>query len=230
MPEHPFNQGDNKIRDEKLAPFPRTKDAVQLHISEYYAIITHFDNELGRILKALEESGEKDNTYIILTSDHGLAVGQHGLMGKQNQYDHSIRMPFIIVGPDIEKGKRIEDMIYMQSVYATTCDLANIEIPESVEFKSLEGLLNGKEEGENYIFGGYKHLQRMIRTDKYKLIVYPIANEIQLFDVENDPMENDNLAYSKEYKERVKIMFTALVKKQKELGDNLILELNKRLD
>ncbi len=230
MHEHPFNQGDNNIRDEKLAPFPRTKEAVQLHISEYYAIITHFDNELGRILKALEESGQKDNTYIILTSDHGLALGQHGLMGKQNQYDHSVRMPFIIVGPDIEEGKRIDDMIYMQSVYATTCDLANIEIPESVEFKSIEGLLNGKSEGEEYIFGGYKHLQRMLRTDKYKLIIYPKVNEIQLFDMENDPMENDNLAYNKEYKETVKIMFTALVKKQKELGDNLILELNKILD
>ncbi|MCK4997896.1 MAG: sulfatase-like hydrolase/transferase, partial [Anaerohalosphaera sp.] len=80
--EHPFDQGGHKIRDEVLAPFPRTKRDVQVHLSEYYAIITHADYQIGRILEALEKSGKADNTYIIFSSDHGLAVGQHGLMGK----------------------------------------------------------------------------------------------------------------------------------------------------
>ena len=90
MPEHPFDQGDHRLRDENLAAFPRTEECVQLHRSEYYAIITHMDHEIGRILTALDSSGRADNTYIIFSSDHGLAVGHHGLMGKQNQYDHSV--------------------------------------------------------------------------------------------------------------------------------------------
>jgi len=61
LPQHPFDQGDYKIRDEVLAPFPRTKEVVQTHISEYYAIITHADHQIGRILDALEKSGEADN-------------------------------------------------------------------------------------------------------------------------------------------------------------------------
>src|SRR6185312_959068 len=94
LPEHPFDLGDYYIRDEVLAPFPRTRAAVQLHRSEYYAIISHLDTQIGRILDALEKTGKSQNTYVILTADHGLAVGEHGLLGKQNMYDCSIRVPW----------------------------------------------------------------------------------------------------------------------------------------
>jgi len=224
MKEHPFDQGDHFIRDEKLAPFPRTKEAVQLHRSEYYAIITHFDRELGRILKALEASGKADNTYVILSSDHGLAIGHHGLMGKQNQYDHSIRMPLIIKGPKLEKGKKIDNKVYLQSMFATTCELASIKIPETVEFKSIKNLLDGnKDGGEELIFGTYKNYQRMIRSDKYKLIVYPQIKKIQLFDIINDPDEIKNLAENEKYQKIKADLFKKLTDKQKELGDYLIL-------
>jgi choline-sulfatase len=226
MKEHPFDQGDHRIRDEKLAPFPRTKEAVQLHRSEYYAIITHFDRELGRILKALEASGKAENTYVILSSDHGLAVGRHGLMGKQNQYDHSIRMPLIIRGPGLSRGRKVDNKVYLQSMFATTCDLASIKIPETVEFKSLKKLLEGeKDGGEEYIFGTYKGFQRMIRSDDYKLIVYPHNKMVQLFDLKNDPLEITNLAESKKYQKIKKELFKQLIAKQKELGDYLILDL-----
>jgi choline-sulfatase len=85
-PEHPFDQGDHQIRDELLAPFPRTTEAVRLHRSEYYAHITYMDVQIGRILEALSQSGQAANTYVIFTADHGLAVGEHGLLGKQNLY------------------------------------------------------------------------------------------------------------------------------------------------
>jgi choline-sulfatase len=220
--EHPFDQGDHNIRDEKLAPFPRTKEAIQLHRSEYYAMISHLDRELGRILTALETTGKADNTYVILTSDHGLAIGQHGLMGKQNQYDHSVRMPFIIKGPGLAQGKKINNQVYMQSIYATTCDLAAIKIPEAVEFKSFENLLKDNAEGgEKYIFGAYKDLQRMIRSDAYKLIVYPHNKMVQLFDMVKDPYETNNLASSKEHQNIKKTMINALILKQQELGDFL---------
>ena len=79
LPEHPFDQGDGKVRDELLAPFPRTREAVQVHRSEYYAHITYMDHHVGQILDALERTGKASDTYVIFTADHGLAVGQHGL-------------------------------------------------------------------------------------------------------------------------------------------------------
>tara|TARA_R110001592_G_scaffold38414_5_gene126682 strand:+ start:3762 stop:5279 length:1518 start_codon:yes stop_codon:yes gene_type:complete len=225
MTEHPFNQGDHKVRDERLAPFPRTKEAVQLHRSEYYAIISHLDYELGRVLKALKNSGQEDNTYVIFTSDHGLAVGQHGLMGKQNQYEHSIRMPLIIKGPGLKPGTKVENKVYMQSMFATTCELASLETPKTVDFKSIKGLLTGdKNGGEEYIFGAYKKFQRMIRSDKFKLIVYPHINIIQLFDIENDPHEKKDLSTVKKFKKIKKKLLKELIQKQKEYRDFILLK------
>lgn len=225
MAEHPFDQGEHKVRDEMLAPFPRTKEAVQLHRSEYYAIISHADHEIGRILKALEASGKMENTYVILTSDHGLAVGQHGLMGKQNQYDHSVRMPLIIKGPGLKAGKKIDELVYMQSLFATTCDLAGIPIPETIDFGSLQNLMTHKNvKGEDYIFGAYKDLQRMIRSDRYKLIAYPHIKKIQLFDIEKDPHETTDLSNKKEFDKIKKQLFETMIQKQKELGDFMVLK------
>ena len=224
--EHPFDQGDHKIRDERLAPFPRTKEAVQLHRSEYYAMITHLDKEIGKILDALEKTGKSENTYVILSSDHGIALGQHGLMGKQNQYDHSIRMPLIIKGPGLSKGRIVKNKVYLQSMFATTCDLAFIDTPKTVDFKSIRDLLiQGDDGGEEYIFGTYLGYQRMIRSDEYKLIVYPKIKKTQLFDLINDPYERNNLASEKEYLKIKKELFEKLISKQKQLGDYMVLDI-----
>ena len=223
LPEFPFDQGDHKIRDERLAPFPRTGTAIQLHRQEYYAAITYLDHELGRILDALEKSGKMDNTYIIFTSDNGLAIGQHGLMGKQNQFDHSIRVPLIICGPGIKKGFLSDEMVYIQSAFATTCELAGIPIPETVELGSLVNIMKGQKGGEKYIFGAYRHLQRMVRSKEFKLIGYPEVKRIQLFDMINDPKEMCDLAADKSYDGVKQKLFDQLVKMQKELDDFLIL-------
>ena len=220
LPDHPFDIGIVGERDELLAPYPRTEEAVRLHRQEYYAIITHFDRELGRILDALEASGEAENTYIMFTSDHGLAVGMHGLMGKQNMYEHSVRMPLIIAGPGIRKDVRVDEMVYMQSLFATSCELAGIEIPAEVDFGSLCPLLkNSKAKGEEYIFGYFRHIHRMIRDKRYKLIVYPEAGQVQLFDLKKDPYETENLAENPRYRKIRARMFGALREKQAELGD-----------
>lgn len=224
LPEHPFDQGDNRIRDEKLAPFPRTEEAVRLHRQEYYAMITHMDNSVGRILEKLEQAGLDENTYVIFTSDHGLAVGMHGLMGKQNQYDHTIRIPLIFKGPNIKKGAIATGQVYMQSLFATTCELANIPIPNTVDFRSLiPQLKSTASEGEEYIYGSYRHLQRMIRTTQYKLIVYPQANRIQLFDLQADPYETKDLSSSLEHQEIKRMLFNKLQEKQKEFEDTIVL-------
>ncbi|WP_372725639.1 sulfatase-like hydrolase/transferase, partial [Novipirellula sp.] len=163
------------LRDERLGPFPRTKHAVQVHRGEYFALITHMDDQIGRILRAVEASGKADNTWIFFTADHGLAVGQHGLFGKQNMYDHSVRVPFIAVGPGVKPNAKIEQPIYLQDVMPTTLELAGAPKPEYVEFHSVLPMLAGETGSLDEIYGCYLNLQRSIRTDKYKLIVYPKA-------------------------------------------------------
>lgn len=227
LPEHPFDIGVRNERDEHLAPYPRTTEAVQLHRQEYYAIISHFDRELGRILDALDASEYKDNTYIIFTSDHGLAVGMHGLMGKQNMYDHSMRVPFIMTGPDVKKNHQTDAMVYMQNIFATTCDYAGINPPESIDFQSIRPIIEGKQKkGEEYIFGYFRDRHRMIRSDRYKLIIYPLVNEAQLFDMKKDPYETKNLINDPKHKKVKDELYKAFINKQKELGDTIKTELN----
>jgi arylsulfatase A-like enzyme len=125
-PEYPFKDSIGcvpSLRDEALAPFPRTEYAVKVHRQEYYAIISHMDAQIGRILDALEKSGKADNTYIFFTADHGLAIGNHGLMGKQNMYDHSIRVPLFVIGPDVPKNKKIDVDVYLQYIMASALNL-----------------------------------------------------------------------------------------------------------
>ena len=222
QPEHPFDQGDHRIRDEKLAPFPRTRDAVQLHRSEYYAHITYMDTQIGRILDGLDRSGQASNTFIILTADHGLAVGEHGLMGKQNMYDHSIRMPLVVIGPGIAPGRRVDQLVYQHSVFPTTCELVGVRAPETVEFPSLAGLLRGKdEEMHDAVFCWYLSYQRAVRTREHKLIVYPEAGVTQLFDVNRDPWEIHNLAGRPEHRVLQKDLLARLHRFQRDLEDDL---------
>ena len=226
LPEHPFDQGEKMtLRDEILAPFPRTEEVAKTHLQEYYAIISHMDQQIGRVLAALEASGKADNTYIIFSADHGLAVGNHGLMGKQNQYDHSVRMPLIICGPDIKAGTQNDALVYLQSMYATTCDLAGLPKPNHVEFQSLTPLIQGQTaKGETEIFGSYKDFQRMIRTKEMKLILYPKAGKVQLFNIEKDPWELENLAEKEAYQKDVQELFNRLIQLQKVVGDTLKLD------
>jgi arylsulfatase A-like enzyme len=225
LPEHPFDQGDFKIRDEMLAPFPRTREAVQLHRREYYSIITHMDHQIGRVLEALQASGKASNTYVILTADHGLAIGEHGLMGKQNLYDCSIRMPLMIAGPGIAKGGRVDEMVYQHSMYATTCHLAGIDVPKHVEFPSLVPMLHGDKNPVNdAVFSYYRDFQRMVRTKEHKLIVYPQVQKVQLFDLKKDPWEMHDLSQDASMQGTKAELMTRLKRFQHDLGDSLALD------
>jgi choline-sulfatase len=220
--DYPYDIGSNRIRDEKLAPFPRTEYAVKVNRQEYYAIITHADAQVGRILDALERSGEADNTYIFFTADHGLACGHHGLMGKQNMYDHSVRVPFFVVGPDVPEDKQLDARIYLQDVMPTTLELAGVKTPEHVQFKSLLPLIQGKtEQTRDAIYGGYTKTQRMITVGDYKLIVYPSIGRKLLFDLKNDPLEISDLAGKPEYAGKIAELTAKLKALQPEVGDTL---------
>lgn len=229
LPEYPWKDSIGNgpgLRDEALAPFPRTEYATKVNIQEYYAIITHLDAQIGKILDALEASGKMDNTYIFFTADHGLAVGKHGLFGKQNMFDHSIRPPLMVVGPDIPKGKRVDTDVYLQDIMATSLELAGIEKPDYVEFNSFLKQARGERTTSHYdeIYGAYVDYQRMIRKDGFKLIVYPKINKLLLFDLKKDPEEIENLADHEDQQETIKTLFADLIALQKEMDDELELK------
>ena len=119
LPQHPFNNGEMVIRDELLAPWPRTPAVVRQNLADYYAYINYLDDQIGRILDALKASGQFDNTIIVFSSDNGLAIGSHGLFGKQNLYDHATHEPLIFAGPGIPAGQRRDAFCYLFDIFPT---------------------------------------------------------------------------------------------------------------
>jgi choline-sulfatase len=224
-PLHPRKDGmgtGESVRDERLAPFPRTEYAIKVNRQEYFAIVTHMDEQVGRILDALEASGKADNTYIFFTADHGLAVGHHGLVGKQNLYEHSMRPPFIVAGPGVTAGKWEDTRIYLQDIMPTSLDLAGADIPEDVQFKSLLPVLKGGEEHYEAIYGGYKtSLQRAVIKGDWKLILYPAMGAMELYNLKDDPYEMNDLSQWPAYACVIKDLECTLSKLQKETGDEL---------
>ncbi|MDF7809287.1 sulfatase-like hydrolase/transferase [Pontiellaceae bacterium B12219] len=225
LPEYPYNEyagSGRTLRDEMLAPFPRTEYSVQVNRQEYYALISHMDVQIGRILDALEATGKADNTYIFFTADHGLAVGDHGFIGKQNMYDSSMRVPFLMAGPGVKPDSTVNAPIYLQDVMATSLDIAGLKKPKQVDFNSLLPLATGQTTQSVYgdIYGAYFGSQRMIRTDRYKMIIYPVANKVRLYDMINDPMEMNDLAEGEERPvELLNALFARFKKLQKEMDD-----------
>jgi len=215
------------LRDERLAPFPRTEYSIKVHRQEYYAIITHMDEQIGRIIAHLKETGQDKNTYILFSADHGLSVGHHGLVGKQNMYDHSMRVPLIVAGPDIPENEKCEMQVYLQDIMATTLELAGIEKPEYVEFNSLIPLINQGKTESFYpeIYGAYIDFQRMVRTDKFKLVVYPKARKMLLFDLENDPLEMNDLSDDPNFQATKLQLISRLKAQQESMNDKLDLHL-----
>jgi arylsulfatase A-like enzyme len=208
LPEHPFDHGYAGGRDEQILPLPRDPMAVKGELAAYYAVISHMDEQIGRMMEALRATGQDKNTVIIFTSDHGLAMGSHGLMGKQNMYEHTIGVPLIMAGPGIPHDQRIGAQTYLRDLYPTVCDLTGIPIPATVEGRSLGPVLTGLTREIYPEVYGYWHnadkngplpIERMVRTDRWKLIYYSHLNRYQLFDLSSDPNELKDLAAKPEY-------------------------------
>jgi arylsulfatase A len=211
------------LRDERLAPFPRTEHAVKVHRQEYHAMITHMDQQIGRILEGLERSGRAENTWIVFTADHGLAVGKHGLFGKQNMYDHSLRVPFVIAGPGVAAERQLEAPIYLQDVMPTALELAGAEVPEWVEFQSLLPLMANPETASSResIYGAYLDLQRAVIHGDWKLIVYPKSGVTRLYHLADDPEELKDLAAEPEFAKMRRTLWKKLLELQEQLDDRL---------
>lgn len=190
---HPFDNGQLKTRDEKLAAWPRDPAEIRRHLADYYGMISHHDAQIGRVLDCLEKRGLRENTIIVYVSDHGLAIGQHGLMGKQNLYEHSIRVPLIISGPGVSADRVVGDPVYSYRLFATLCDLAGLACPASVMGPSLRPLLSSDlptSEPKRH-FAYYRSLQSTVREACWKLIEYHFdeTRRTQLFDLRADPWE-----------------------------------------
>ncbi len=221
LPEHPFNNGELTIRDEQLAPWPRTPEIVRRNLADYYAYITFLDDQIGRILDALKASGQYERTIIVFSSDNGLAIGSHGLFGKQNVYEHATHEPLIFAGPGIPRGERREAFCYLLDIFSTLGELAGVLAPAGSEGRSLAPVIAGRTGHlRDTIFTAYRGLHRAIRDDRWKLIVYTQINKTQLFDLASDPDERFDLAAEPQYASQVERLTALLRSSQQDYGDH----------
>jgi len=223
MGGHPFDNGNLRGRDESLAGFPRTPEETRRHLAEYYAMITHLDAQIGRILDAVRDAGLLDFTVIVLAGDNGLAVGQHGLFGKQNLYEHSVRVPLIFAGPGVPEGRRSDALVYLFDIFPTLCELTGLETPQTVEGRNLVPALHDPQGTvRETLYLAYVGLQRGVSEDRFKLLEYVVNgrhNMTQLFDTQDDPWELSNLAQEPAYADELARLRGELVRLRDESGD-----------
>jgi arylsulfatase A-like enzyme len=220
LPQHPWDNDEMAVRDELLAPWPRTPANTKKQIAEYYACITGLDYYVGQIFAQLKASGEWDNTIIIFTGDNGLSLGEHGLFGKQNLYEFGgMHVPCVVFGPGIPKGKS-DALVYLMDLFPTFCDLVGAPIPAGIEGRSLEPVLHGRaDKVRDVLYTAYRAGQRSVRDQRWKLIRYPIVDRTQLFDLDADPRELNNLAYEPAYADRVSKMTVLLQQEMTRYAD-----------
>ncbi len=201
LPEYPFPHGHPDLRDEvAVSGVWKKRDPVTIRneVGREYACVENIDIQIGRVLARLEEMGELENTYVFYTSDHGIAIGRHALMGKQNLYEHSWRVPYLVRGPGISAGKRAEGNIYLLDTLATLCDLAGIEAPPTNEGISFKSVLTGETKAiRDTLYGVYnggtKPGMRTVWKGGWKLIQVDVldgtVHENQLFNLAENPDE-----------------------------------------
>jgi arylsulfatase A-like enzyme len=230
LPVHPFDNGEMTVRDEQLAPWPRTEEETRRQLHEYYAVISGFDFHIGRLLATLDRLQLRDDMLIVFLSDHGLAIGSHGLMGKQNLYEVGMKAPLVFCGPGVPHGQS-DALVYLYDILPTVCELAEVKIPADEDGKSLAPIIAGKgDRVRDSLFMAYRDVQRAVRDDRWKLIRYPKVDRTQLFDLRNDPDEIHNLAADPAHADRIKQLTHKLQAWQKELGDTAPLVVNNPTD
>jgi arylsulfatase A-like enzyme len=237
LAKHPFDNTDIGVRDEVAVSgvWQRRDEAtIRNELGREFACSENIDIQIGRVLQKLEASGELANTYIIYTADHGISIGRHGLMGKQNLYQHTWRVPFIVTGPGIKAGSRAEGNIYLLDVLATLCDLAGIEAPITNEGLSFKPVLEGKTKAMRDVLygaysGGSKPGMRAVKQGDWKLIQYEAPDRgvkvTQLFNLADNPHEllpehgSPNLANAPAHAAKLAEMQALLLAEMRRLDD-----------
>ena len=242
LAKHPFHHGHPGLRDEVAVSGVwenRDERTIRNELGREFACSENIDIQVGKVLSKLEAMGELENTYIVYTSDHGMAIGRHGLQGKQNLYQHTWRVPFIVKGPGIKPGARATGNIYLLDTLSTICDLAGVPIPKTSEGTSFKPVLMGEQQiVRDTLYGVYnggtKPGMRCVRQGDWKLIKYDVMDgtvrETQLFNLADNPNEyleehgkNDpklkDLAEDPAYAEKLAQMEALLLSEMRRLDD-----------
>ena len=225
LPQLPFDNGAmNGGRDENLGAWPRTEAMIRDQLAEYYAMVEHLDARIGDILAVLKRRGLADNTIVVYAADNGLAVGSHGLLGKQNIFEHSMRTPLIVSGPRIPRGKSSEAFTYLLDIFPTLCDAAGVPAPAGVFGESLRPLWEGsKPRIRDTVFLPYIQVQRAVRDERWKLVRYPKLGYSQLFDLQTDPDETRSVYDLPANAAHIARLTAAMQAWQRKVGDTLVL-------
>ncbi|WP_291981041.1 sulfatase-like hydrolase/transferase [Luteitalea sp.] len=223
LPQLPFDNGAMKGgRDENLGAWPRTEAMVRDQIAEYYGMVTHMDGQIRRVLDTLAASGHAKDTIVVFAADNGLAIGSHGLLGKQSVFEHSTHVPLIIAGPGVPAGRATHAFSYLHDLFPTLADLAGVPAPAGLDGTSLRPVLEGRaDRTRDSLFTVYMKTQRAVRDDRWKLIAYPSLGHLQLFDLRADPHEITNLLERPEHAGEVARLQTLMRTWQSRLGDTV---------
>ena len=221
LPQHPFDNGEMVVRDEQLMKWPRPEADVKTMLAEYYRYVSFLDVQVGRVLDAVEASPFAANTIIVYAADSGVARGSHGLIGKQNLYEHSMRVPLIVAGPGIAADKRSDAMCYLFDVMPTLGKLCGVTAPKDSQGSEFSAVLKDPSKpARPFLMFGYKSFQKALNDGRWKLIRYPHVDRTQLFDLHADPDETKDLSALPEHAERIKAMLAKLGTEMKADGDN----------
>jgi len=173
--------------------------------ARYWAMIEQIDDHVGRMLQALEESGQAENTLVIFTSDHGESCGDHGLVAKGCRfYENLVHVPLIVSMPGrFDDGRKLDTLVELTDLAPTLLEVAGQPVPRTMQGRSLMPLLEGQTEkhrefvrSEFYRASGgeVQSWGTMVRTERYKQVLYHGHNGLgELFDLETDPNEFNNL-------------------------------------
>lgn len=220
-PLHPFDNGEMTVRDEKLAPWPRTIEDTSAQLRDYFACISGLDFHIGRILDYLDATDSRDNTLVIFSGDNGLSIGDHGLFGKQNLYEYGgMHTALMISGPGIPAAATIHHPVYLMDLFPTICEATGVTPPSPVDAKSLFPLLRKQTaEIRPYLYTGYRDCMRAIRDQRWKLIRYPLVDRTQLFDLSSDPLELRDLASHEDHQQIADKLMNELQQEMKRFDD-----------
>lgn len=188
----------------------RTDDEIRGAVAAYYANISYLDAQIGRALEVLEALGLKERTLVVYTTDHGEHLFEHGLLQKHCFFEAAVSVPLILNCPGvIPQGRRCGNLVNLIDLFPTLCDLAGVGKPDTLEGRSLSGVLAGDADPDDVAvfseFYSWGAPERMIRTKGWKY-VHTQGDISQLYDVRNDPLERANLAVAGEHTEVCNIL------------------------
>jgi choline-sulfatase len=210
---HPFNQW---LQIHHMVDvYPPDENLIRNTRHAFYGMISYFDHQVGLLVSELDRLGLRENTIVVVTSDHGEMLGEHGMWFKRTFFDPSVRVPLIFSGGDIAKGSRVQETVSLVDLFPTFLELGDLEGWQDVEAgvagDSLGGLLHGKGDGwkdravvEYYSEGVYQPMRMAVGGGTKYVYVHDEAP--LLFDLEKDPQELNNCIEDEDYSDQLDVL------------------------